>query len=217
MTVFDDRGGRSERSTVKGSIGIAVLAFLMGSVFSPIKSRNALLVGFVATPLEERFLRPMTLEQRNFTGIIALGGRSYYRIPEAGELARLYPFLTVAVSGAGSKVDVEEMLGAGIDPSRIVIDENASSTRQNAIVLAGMLRPKPRSRWILVTSAIHMPRAVAAFRAVGFDVEPWPVFDGRIHPYSIDDAFREWIGLAFYRLMGWTKELWPDRQHRAPA
>lgn len=217
MTEFDRREGRSERSTLRASIGIAVSAFLIGSVFSPIKSRNPLLVGFLARPLEERFLRPTTLEQSHFTGIIALGGRSYYRVPEAGELARHYQFLTVAVSGAGSKPYVEELLGPGINPSRIIIDQSANSTRQNAIVLAGMLRPKPGSRWLLVTSAIHMPRAVAAFRAVGFDVEPWPVFDGRMDPYSIDDAFREWIGLAFYRLMGWTKELWPDRHNRAPV
>jgi uncharacterized SAM-binding protein YcdF (DUF218 family) len=35
--------------------------------------------------------------------------------------------------------------------------------------------PKPGERWLLVTSAYHMPRAVGLFRKVGFAVEPYPV------------------------------------------
>ena len=27
----------------------------------------------------------------------------------------------------------------------------------------------------MITSAYHMPRAMASFRQAGFDVEPWPV------------------------------------------
>src|SRR6266478_6390205 len=30
-------------------------------------------------------------------------------------------------------------------------------------------------RWLLVTSAYHMPRAIGVFRKAGFPVEPYPV------------------------------------------
>jgi uncharacterized SAM-binding protein YcdF (DUF218 family) len=83
--------------------------------------------------------------------------------------------------------------------------------------------PQPGERWLLLTSAFHMPRAVAVFRAVGFPVEPYPV-DWRttgpadlFRPYPsvseglrrTDVAVREWVGLLLYRLTGKTAELFP--------
>jgi uncharacterized SAM-binding protein YcdF (DUF218 family) len=74
-----------------------------------------------------------------------------------------------------------------------------------------------------VTSAYHMPRAMAAFRAAGFPVEPYPV-DWRtrgpidvVRPFvslgdglrRTDTAVHEWIGLLAYRLSGKTAELFP--------
>ena len=35
--------------------------------------------------------------------------------------------------------------------------------------------PKPGERWLLITSAFHMPRSVGLFRKAGFAVEPYPV------------------------------------------
>ena len=71
-------------------------------------------------------------------------------------------------------------------------------------------------RWVLITSAYHMPRAMASFRQAGFDVEPWPVdyrTRGRAdltRPFDkvseglrrIDVATREWVGLFAYWLAG---------------
>ena len=86
-----------------------------------------------------------------------------------------------------------------------------------------LANPKPGERWLLVTSAYHMPRAMAAFRAVGFPVEAYPV-DWRTRgpmdasrPFSslaeglrrTDAAVHEWIGLIAYRLGGQTAELFP--------
>ena len=72
---------------------------------------------------------------------------------------------------------------------------------------------------ILVTSAMHMPRAAAAFRKAGFAVTPSPgdfrtgwgeggPFD-RFLPSlnSMEDSERtlhEWLGLWAYRLRGWA-------------
>ena len=85
------------------------------------------------------------------------------------------------------------------------------------------MAPKPGERWLLVTSAFHMPRAIGCFRAVGLDLEAYPV-DYRtegdasdLRPFRhmfngmqlTDLAVKEWIGLVAYRVAGYTPELLP--------
>ena len=87
--------------------------------------------------------------------------------------------------------------------SRATRLENARFTRE-------LVQPKPGERWLLVTSAHHMPRSVGVFRAAGFPVEAFPV-DCRtrgaidmLRPFSTlgdglrrtDTAAREWVGLG---------------------
>ena len=167
-------------------------------------------VDILAPPLEHLFRRPDVVDPSALSGIMVAGGRSYLRVPEAGNLARQYPQLKVYVSGAGDASDVLEWLGPGIEVQRIIIDDRAKSTYQNAKYMAEIFSPKPDARWLLVTSAIHMPRAVATFRKAGIDVEPWPVYDSKVDPYSLGDALREWLGLLGYRMLGRTNELLPS-------
>ena len=77
------------------------------------------------------------------------------------------PHAKVFVSGAGEIGYVRLHLGGDIAAERTGIENRARSTFENARV-----RPRAGERWLLVTSATHMPRAVGAFRSVGFDVEP---------------------------------------------
>jgi uncharacterized SAM-binding protein YcdF (DUF218 family) len=84
--------------------------------------------------------------------------------------------------------------------------------------------PKPGERWLLVTSAFHMPRAMGAFRRAGFDVIAWPadyqtlgvqsewltLHEGMIEGLKqVDIGVKEWIGLAAYRLTDKTDEFLP--------
>ena len=79
-----------------------------------------------------------------------------------------------------------------------------------------MVDPKSGERWLLVTSAHHMPRAIGIFRAAGFPVEAYPV-DWRtrgavdlMQPFTTlgdglrrtDTAAREWVGLLAYWVTG---------------
>ena len=73
-----------------------------------------------------------------------------------------------------------------------------------------LVKPKPGERWLLVTSATHMPRSIGAFRQAGFPVIPYPVnyrTNGRLWSLSmpsnklralqlVDQATHEWLGLA---------------------
>jgi uncharacterized SAM-binding protein YcdF (DUF218 family) len=116
------------------------------------------------------------------------------------------------------------LVGLGVDPQRIELEERSRTTCENAEQSLLAAKPNLGDRWVLVTSASHMPRAVACFRAVGFSVIPYPVdyrtrgtADLRRPVDSIADglealdlAAHEWIGLATYRLLGQTRELLPS-------
>jgi len=88
------------------------------------------------------------------------------------------------------------------------------------------LQPVPGAgeRWLLVTSAWHMPRAVGIFRALGMNPLAFPVdfrtygndddwrppFDGPLALRNADTGLHEWVGLIAYRLSGRTAELLPS-------
>ena len=85
------------------------------------------------------------------------------------------------------------------------------------------MQPRRGERWLLVTSAFHMPRSMACFRHAGWDVLPWPVdyrtagrrdllipFVSPVEGFRrLEFALKEWIGLAVYRITGRTDELFP--------
>ena len=95
---------------------------------------------------------------------------------------------------------------------RLILETKSSTTYENATVAASLVSPQPTDRWMIVTSAPHMPRAVGVFRKAGFNVYPWPVFYGtRAGRLSWKVAIHEWMGLICYRLMGRTNTLFPSQ------
>jgi len=103
----------------------------------------------------------------------------------------------------------------------VLWDAEARTTRENAVAALAIADPAPGETWLLVTSAWHMPRAVGSFRAVGFDVVAYPVdfragggvrwgFDPAANLVGLDRAAHEWLGLAWYRIQGWTDRLVPE-------
>jgi uncharacterized SAM-binding protein YcdF (DUF218 family) len=118
----------------------------------------------------------------------------------------------------------------GIARERIVLEELSRTTWENADKLRAILKPRPGQRFLLVTSAFHMPRAMGTFRAAGYDVTAWPVdyrTAGLLDALSprtsicgglemLDVAFKEWVGLVAYRLSGRSTAFWPGDQ-AAPA
>jgi uncharacterized SAM-binding protein YcdF (DUF218 family) len=155
------------------------------------------------------------------------------RITATVELARKYPNARIVFTGGNASlfesvtpeaaVAVREFVALGVAPDRITAEEQSRNTIENAVFSRLIAQPKPRERWLLVTSAFHMPRAMAVFRAAGFPVEAYPVDYrtrgsgdvARVFPTlsegltQIDFALHEWIGLVAYRLTGKTAELFP--------
>jgi len=199
-------------------------------------------------PLEQRF--PPCDASRAPDGIVVLGGaispdisvargaivlnEAAERITVAVELARRYPDARIIFSGgsaalifdqgAEAAIAVRQFEALGIARDRITAEEQSRNTVENAVFSRLLAHPKPTERWLLITSAFHMPRAIAAFRAAGFPIEACPVdwrtrgpIDATRPFWSLgdglsrtDSAVHEWVGLLAYRLTGKTAELFPQ-------
>ena len=185
-------------------------------------------------PLEERF-PPWNPSHGAPDGIVVLGGGilSSERITATAELARRYPNARIIFSGGSSSLiydegpeapfAVRQLEALGVAHDRIAAEDRSRNTLENAAYSLRLAHPKPGERWLLVTSAYHMPRAMAAFRAVGFVVEAYPV-DWRTRgpedltrPFGslaeglrrTDTAVREWVGLLVYRVTGKSATFFP--------
>ncbi|MGI8724643.1 MAG: YdcF family protein [Methyloceanibacter sp.] len=222
----------------------AVLLLVAG--LSPLG--NALIL-----PLEDRFPRTNLDAEPAPSGFIVLGGaedrlvgqaRGAPTLNEAGErmleaaiLARLFPQAKIAFSGGDAgllyKSD-SEAAGAGalltelgILRDQLILEANARDTYENAVFLKSELEKRGAlgngKRWLLITSAYHMPRAMGVFREAGLAVEPWPV-DYRTRgpadltrPFDkvseglrrVDVAAREWVGLFAYWVSARSDALLP--------
>ena len=84
-------------------------------------------------------------------------------------------------------------LDLGIDPNRIVIEDKAKDTAQQAIEIKRIVK---NDRIILVTSAIHMPRSMALFNKQGIQTVPAPA-DFYIRHSNLESA-PSWGGFRFY-------------------
>lgn len=97
------------------------------------------------------------------------------------------------------------------------VEDQSRTTSENAALSAAMLKDGGIGAIVLVTHAFHMPRARAAFEAVGLVVYPAPHdwLSGSVNPRSLRalwptaEAFalsslavRELLGRLWYRLIG---------------
>ena len=88
----------------------------------------------------------------------------------AAETARCWPRSSTEAQEA-RKLLIE----LGVDPSRITLEDASRNTDENARFTATLVRPQPKQRWLLVTSAFHMPRSMGLFEKAGFNVTAFPV------------------------------------------
>jgi uncharacterized SAM-binding protein YcdF (DUF218 family) len=199
-------------------------------------------------PLEDRFptQSPVMTPPK---GIIVLGGvlseritktRDQVALNDAGErmtaaatLARLYPeALLVFSGGSASLLDDSDKEAAaahrlwselGVPESQMRFEDQSRNTYENAVFTQNLFHPRKDEKWLLVTSAFHMPRSIGIFRALGMNPLAFPVdyrtdgattdfllpADGAQAIHNVETALREWVGLVAYRLTGKTDALFP--------
>ncbi|MDB5504792.1 MAG: hypothetical protein JWR89_4694 [Tardiphaga sp.] len=168
-------------------------------------------------------------------GTVEMNGAAE-RMTSTIELARRFPKARVVFSGGSSNLMQKSVPEApvagdwlqrfGVAAERITLESDSRTTDENAAFTRRILMPKPGERWLLVTSAFHMPRSIGAFRAAGFNVEAYPV-DWRSRgwidansPFDslsaglvrTDLAMHEWTGLVGYWLTGRSSALFPAPQ-----
>ena len=203
----------------------------------------------LALPLEERFPR-WDATKGPPAGIVVLGGGvikseisadrgeiavgdTADRIIAAVELVRRYPGARVVFVGRNEADFITRFFEKlGLPGDRIIVERKSRNTIENATFAKHLVMPKPGERWLLVTSAMHMPRAVGVFRKAGFDVDAYPV-DYRTTstrglwtflPSALmggigimDRAVREWSGLLIYWITGRVAAPFPGPMSAIPS
>jgi uncharacterized SAM-binding protein YcdF (DUF218 family) len=222
-------------------LAVASLVLLAICGFSPLGN-------WVLHPLESRF-PPWDPTQGAPDGIVVLGGSidadlsvahdkaaftaAAGRLIEAATLAHRYPNARIIFSGGSANLisaDAREADYAaaifenlGVSRARLTMERRSRNTQENAEFSKAIAAPKSGERWLLLTSAYHMPRSVGLFRKAGFAVEPYPV-DWRtgkradilaFSPIAVeglertDIGIREWIGLGAYWVTGKIDDVLP--------
>jgi uncharacterized SAM-binding protein YcdF (DUF218 family) len=200
---------------------------------------------WLAMPLEARFQRG-TLPS-HVDGILILGNGldpkiyasrgvpneqpSEQRIVAGAELARRFPRAKVVFSGGSgalfggdSEAGVARMIlmDLGVPARQILLEDKSRDTWENLVFTRRLVSPKAGETWILVTSAIHMPRAMGIAHRVGWQMIPWPAeyitashgsirwhYDYADKAGELQEVLHEWIGLVAYRLEGRTDSIFP--------
>ncbi len=154
-------------------------------------------------PFADRFIQATKLYHIGAVQNIVVTGGSpgvfgKKRIPEANQLR-------------------QQLLKQGIPDSCIIVENKAWNTFENAINTKHLLDSlKLKPPYVLVTSAMHVPRAEAVFKKAGVDVIPYPSAYTQIkQKFSFNalipslDVLTEWnfflkevIGFAVYRMTG---------------
>jgi len=199
-------------------------------------------------PLEHRFSRFTQANQTEISGIILLGGgaisasltelmghpvpsRSIHRVKAFVELEREFPDARLFVAGGGTEpreafreapLIRRYLAERGVDQARITIESESRNTFENAVFSRDIVNPEPTQTWLLVTTARHMPRAVASFRNAGWNVVavptgplvseiPWSIRSVNLRRGIglLGAALHEYVGLLAYRLSGRTATVWP--------
>ena len=157
------------------------------------------------TGAAERLTRAFELLREGRAGVVLISGGISHPAPgvpsEAEQLAAM-------------------LLRWGVPADRIAVETRSRNTRENAVESARVVAERGWRRLLLVTSAVHMPRALGCFHRVGLEPDALPVdYRGGAPgaardfeswwPRAMDlelssETLRELAGRLVYRVMGYS-------------
>jgi uncharacterized SAM-binding protein YcdF (DUF218 family) len=216
---------------------------------------NRIVAMLLLGSLEQRYLPSAAVQayEVRADAIVVLGGatrahtypRASAELNEAGDrllyAARLYrqgvaPYVLLSggraqIVGAASVPEAETMaeilVELGVPREALWLEPVSRNTHENAVETLAILQEKGLDRIVLVTSASHMPRAVAVFAKTGLEVIPAPTdfyvaqedwaYYTRLNPLiqlnnllprasdleRTSRALKEYVGILTYGLRGW--------------
>ena len=177
---------------------------------------------------------PPDADLQAYTGMVVLGGstetsfvvvaHSQPLLNDAAErmtaplaMLRKNPHLKMVYTGGGTAKGVGVISEAqrakiffdsvGLTEPGVKYEGASRTTHENATLTAKLPGVDITQRWLLVTSAWHMPRSMATFTKAGWNVTAYPV-DFRTglstpwNEYSLGSGLRSWQ-LALHEQLGW--------------
>jgi uncharacterized SAM-binding protein YcdF (DUF218 family) len=146
--------------------------------------------------------------------LVLSGDPGYLRAARAAALQREGRVAFIVMTGAGVAGDngaalARAAIARGADPARILAETRSTTTRENLVYAAPIVRGHGWRRVALITSRVHMFRALHAARAAMPEVEwlPVPVADVDADPPAAYRRHRllEWSKIVGYGLRGWLR------------
>jgi uncharacterized SAM-binding protein YcdF (DUF218 family) len=196
-------------------------------------------------PLENKFV---TMLPRDVEGIVLLTGDENPATSEArglpiaghatqryvlvARLAKIYPKAKILVVGTTAplvhpksmttrEVSQRILKDIGVNSARVSYEEKSRTTHENAMFAAKMTKPQKGEKWLLVTSAYHLPRAQLCFEEEKWQTLPvaadyFTLPRIHLHPrLDVANQFRlmrfamhEYAGLIGYWAAGWIARPW---------
>lgn len=214
-----------------------IITFIVFYFFS-----NSFILDEFMRPYETPAVSESTLPGKYDAGIV-LGGMIAYdptlvrpqfsravdRLMQAVTLYRDGKIRKIFISGGSGSILEKDVLEAkilkkylvelGIPDSSIMVEAHSKNTRENALFSKPLLDSLNKNgRFILITSAMHMPRAKRCFEKIGVHVTPFSVdrysgprkfvFDHVFIPTTAaldgwNVLLHEWLGLITYKIPGY--------------
>ncbi len=152
-------------------------------------------------------------------------GQIVLRTDTANALYKAARAPQIIVSGAALDGGVSEatimanaLERAGVNSKDIIAEKRSLTTRENALYTAELLQQKGIQNFLLVSSALHMPRAMASFQGLGLHptaagsppqitipegTDYWFWLPSMRALYASKTIIKEYLALFVYKLRGW--------------
>jgi len=180
------------------------------------------------------------INPQDYAGIVILGGcmdahlshiyntaiinGSCERILDGIKLHKKFPELPMIYSGGSGSVHNQSQKGAdaakrlmqdmGVNTQNIRFERASKNTYENMLLSKNMTKKDNQKPWLLITSALHMPRASRVFCHGGWNIQPYPVdYNTRkervwntispLHNFQyLTQATKEIVGIVAYGVTG---------------
>ena len=205
--------------------------------------------------LERQYSVPEAMPE-DIDGIIVLGGsfNSYLsektgriavnsnisRIVDFMALSKQYPNAKKVFSGGSGNIlrpnrkeadDAKDFINMmGFDGDGFIYERESKNTYENAFFSKKLLQPKKGEQWIVITSSFHMPRTMAVFKQLDWEVIPYPTgmkttgkyrllqnsFNVVGNFFFLHKALKEIIGVGVYYITGKSALFFPRTSIKSP-